>query len=296
MQSLSRHLPWNDRRGGFDPLRLAAFALVAAPGVRIGWGLASEAVAADPVEAALHRAGDWAVYLLVATLAVTPLRRLLAWPPLATVRRMLGVAAFCYAAAHLALYLIDQGGDIALAAGEIVGRFYLTVGFVALLGLGVLAATSFDAAIRRLRRNWKRLHAAVYPLAALTLVHFFLQSRADVGEPVLCAGLFAGLMLHRLPVLRRLPGGSEAAIVVVAVLAALATAAIEYAWYATMTGLPADRVLLANLDLRFRIGPMWTVLAAMAAPLPLRLLLNGLRARRRRLAEPAIGAARRNRA
>lgn len=268
--ALTPHLPWTNRRGRLDGLRLVAFVAVLAPAAWIFAELLTAPMAAEPVEQALHRAGDWTLYILLATLAVTPLKRLLGWARLATARRMLGVSVFAFAAAHLLLYAMDQAWDLAHVAREIVSRFYLTIGLVALVGFAVLAATSFDGAMRRLKRNWKRLHAMVYPLAALGLVHFFLQTRLDVSEPVLLSGLFVGLMLHRVPALLRLP--SSVAIIAIAVVSGLAAAGIEYAWYATMTGIPAERVLASNLDFGFGLRPMWQVMLAMAMPLPVRLV------------------------
>ncbi len=229
--------------------------------------LATTGPLAEPVEQAIHLSGEWTIYFLLATLTLTPLKRLVGWPKLAVVRRMLGITVFCYAFAHLVFYAVDQALDLGLVVSEIVNRFYLTIGFVALLGFGAQAATSFDGAIRRMGRNWKRLHLAVYPLAVLGLLHFFLQSKSDVTQPVLMTGLFAGLMLHRVRPLMRLPGGIATSIVVVAVVAGLATAGIEYLWYATQTGLPANRILAANLDLGPQLRPAWWVAIILLSPL-----------------------------
>ena len=261
---IERLLPWTDRTGRFSWPRAAALAAAVSPGLWLGHAFFAGQLAAEPFKQTTHLTGAWTLYFLLASLAVTPLRRLLAWPGLIGIRRILGVTAFGYAAAHLALYVLDHNGDLLRVAGEIASRVYLTIGFAAVLGLAVLAATSFDAAIRRLGRNWKRLHWIVYPLTALGLAHFFLQSRSDVSEPVLLSAVFFGLLLHRS---RRLPRGM-AGVVAAALLAGLAVAGIEFAWYATMSGIPAGRVLAANLDFGFRIAPMWLALAICAGPLP----------------------------
>lgn len=270
--ALTPHLPWTNRRGRLDGLRLLAFATMLAPALWIIAELLTAPMAAEPIEQALHRAGDWTLYILLATLAVTPAKRLLGWARLATVRRMLGVGVFAYAAAHLLLYAMDQAWDLAHVASEIVSRFYLTIGFVALVGFALLAATSFDGAIRRLKRQWKRLHRLVYPLAVLGLIHFFLQTRLDVAEPVLLSGLFVGLMLHRVPGLIRLP--AVVTILGVAVVSGIAAAGIEYTWFATMTGVPAERVLASNLDFGFGLRPMWQVMLVLALPLPVRIAMR----------------------
>jgi len=202
-------VPWTDRAGRFSALRAAAFAAVSAPALWIAGAHLTGNLGAEPLKAATHLTGTWTLYILLASLAVTPLKGLLAWARLVTIRRLLGVAAFAYIFAHLLLYVGDQGWDLAKVAGEIAQRVYLTIGFIALCGLAVLAATSFDAAMRRLKRNWKRLHRAVYPLAALGLLHFFLQSKSDVSQAVLLSGVFIGLMLHRLPITPRTPLGAK---------------------------------------------------------------------------------------
>src|SRR6185295_6134271 len=101
------------------------------------------------------------------SLAVTPLRRVARFNHLVDVRRMIGVGAFVYAAAHISLYVADQMFDLWKVASEIVLRLYLTIGFIALLGLMALAATSTDAMVRRLgAKRWQRLHQAIYVIAA----------------------------------------------------------------------------------------------------------------------------------
>lgn len=276
LRSLS---PWRDRRGRFCAVRLSAFVAAAAPAGWIAYALAAGQLGAEPIKQATHLAGTWTLYVLMATLAVTPLKRLLAWPRLAGLRRMLGLATFCYAAAHLALYAVDQGGDPGRIAGEIASRTYLTIGFAALIGLAALAATSFDAAIRRLGRTWKRLHRAAYGVTALGLLHFFLQAKIDVSGPVVLAGVFLGLMAHRLGVVIRL--GMAAGTLVVAAAAGLAAAGIEYAWYAGTSGIPAGQVFLANFDLDHGLRPMWIVMMICTLPLPLHALkaLSGLAGR-----------------
>ena len=96
---------------------------------------------------------------VVFSLAVSPARRLFAAPKLINMRRTLGVTAFCYALLHLTLYVVEQKYDLAKVLSEIVLRIYLTIGFIALIGLIALAATSTDGMIRRLgAQRWNRLH------------------------------------------------------------------------------------------------------------------------------------------
>jgi methionine sulfoxide reductase heme-binding subunit len=126
----------------------------------------------------------------------------------------------------------------------------------------VLGGTSTDAAIKRLGTvRWNRLHAIVYGLAVLSLVHFFIQSRLDVTQPVLMSGFFVWLMGYRL-LRKRDVAINLLSLSALALTAGLATALIEVAWYASMTGVKASRVLAANLDFSFVIRPAWWVLWA----------------------------------
>ena len=122
----------------------------------------SNALGADPVAEIEHRLGLWALRLLLATLAITPLRQLTGQPVLVRFRRMLGLYAFAYATLHFSAYLVlDLRGYWAIVFEEIAKRPYITVGFAAWLLLVPLAVTSTKGWIRRLGRNWARLHKLV---------------------------------------------------------------------------------------------------------------------------------------
>jgi sulfoxide reductase heme-binding subunit YedZ len=153
-----------------------------------------DALGADPVKALTHRTGDWALRLLLACLAMTPLRRLLDRPWPIRFRRLLGLYAFFYASLHLSVYLVlDLAGDWAHLLEDIAKRPYITVGFGAWLLLAPLALTSTRGWMRRLGRRWGQLHRAVYVAAALGVLHFYWGVKADVREPLLYAGVLAVL-------------------------------------------------------------------------------------------------------
>jgi sulfoxide reductase heme-binding subunit YedZ len=246
-------VPWRDRRGKFLPLKAAVLAVVFVPGLLAAFWWADGDLGAKPVTEVIHETGLWAIRFLLIALAVTPLRAALDWGKLLLLRRMLGLTALAYALAHFSLYIVDQGGDLLVVASEIIHRFYLTIGFVVLLGLIALGATSTDAAIRGMGRWWKRLHRLSYPLGVLALLHYFLQSKANVSEPVFVAGLFVWLMLWRV-----LPARWQRPIAVYPVLALVsgaATAGIEFAWYGIATHINPWRVLAADETLRFGLRP-----------------------------------------
>jgi methionine sulfoxide reductase heme-binding subunit len=215
---------WRDRRGQISPLRIATLALLLLPLALAAWNAEAIAAGARPVNDLIHRAGFWALMLLIITLAVTPLRRITRFGQLVDIRRMLGVGVFCYAALHISLYVVDQMFDLGKVASEIVHRVYLVIGFTALTGLAVLAATSTDGMVRRLGGSrWQRLHQIVYVIAFLALIHYFQQTKADVSAPTLVAGLLAWLMCYRI-VVRRIRGElSSAGIAVLSVVVAALT-------------------------------------------------------------------------
>lgn len=256
---LAAWTPWTDRAGRFSWFKSAFFLATLAPALWIGFQAATDQLGAKAAMEAVHQSGDWAIRLLVATLAVTPLRRILASPRLGTVRRMLGVAAMAYAVLHLALYVNEENFQVGKVASEIVLRIYLTIGFVALLGLVALGVTSTDGMIARLGRSWGRLHQIVYAIAVLGVLHYFMQSKANVSSAVLIGGLFLTLMAYRAGFALGLPMVRPWVLALFAVLGGLMTAGIEYAWYAIATGIPAERVLAANLRFPDLIRPAWWV-------------------------------------
>ncbi len=268
----ARSLPWLDRSGRLSPLKLIVFIALFLPGAWIAFELSMGWLAPKPVTEAIHDTGLWAVRILMVSLAVSPLRRIGQWNKLIAVRRMLGVAVLAYATAHFALYVVDQKFDIVRVASEIVLRFYLTIGFVALLGLIALGATSTDAMIRRLgAQGWNRLHGLVYVIGILALLHFMIQSKLDVSQPVLMMGLFLLLMGQRL-LARVGRGDSVAGLFGLAVMAALLTALFEAAWYHVRNGIDLGDVLSANIDFDGPLRPAWFVLIGGLAVVGFRLL------------------------
>ncbi|MEQ9346758.1 MAG: protein-methionine-sulfoxide reductase heme-binding subunit MsrQ [Thalassospira sp.] len=251
--------PWLDPSGRFSVFKLTVFVALLIPGAFLLWPVILEGGATIPVKEAILQSGDWTIRILLITLLITPLRRITRFSKLVQVRRQVGVSAFCYVIIHFALYAISQNLDVVRIASEIVLRIYLTIGFVAVLGLAVLAATSTKSAMRKLGAKWTKLHKIVYPIAILGVVHFFMQSKIDVSEATLMAGLFVTLMLYRFAHWRGWSLRSVTTLLGIAIVAGLSTAGIEYAWYALATGVPADRVASANLEWMWPMRPAWNV-------------------------------------
>lgn len=161
-----------------------------------GW---TNNLTAEPIKEITHRTGWWALTLLLATLAVTPLRRLSGWNPLIQLRKPLGLFAFFYASLHVLTYFgLDQLFELRYLLEDVLERPYITVGFVAWLLLVPLAVTSTKGWIRRLGRRWQVLHRLIYPAAGLAVLHFFWSVKADVLEPLVFAVILTGLLGLRL--------------------------------------------------------------------------------------------------
>ncbi|WP_156642132.1 sulfite oxidase heme-binding subunit YedZ [Noviluteimonas gilva] len=154
---------------------------------------------ADPVAEIEHFLGLWALRFLMLALAITPLRQLTNQPVLVRFRRMLGLYAFFYASVHFGAYLVlDLRGYWTTIFAEIAKRPYITVGFTAWLLLVPLAITSTKGWIKRLGRNWARLHKLVYAIGVLAVLHFWWLVKSDIREPALYAGILAVLLGWRL--------------------------------------------------------------------------------------------------
>ena len=258
-----------EKSGRWSPEKIIAFAGACLPALWLAWRACNgELNPARPVNEAIHDTGSWAVRFLLPSLAVTPARRLFAAPKLINMRRILGVTAFCYAALHLTLYIVEQKFDLAKVLSEIALRIYLTIGFVALLGLIALAATSTDGMIRRLGgARWNTLHRLVYAIGVLGIIHFLMQTKLDISESVMVGGFLLWLFGYRL--LHRQVG--EITLVwsiALAFAAATLTAAAEALWYGAMTGVAAWRVFSVNLDLEMAPRPAhWVLISGLAVTL-----------------------------
>ncbi|MBV9150171.1 MAG: sulfoxide reductase heme-binding subunit YedZ [Alphaproteobacteria bacterium] len=255
--------PWQDYSRRLSPLKLTVFIALFLPGLWTAFAFGMGWLQPRPFTEAIHQVGLWMLRFLFSALAITPLRQIVQWPRLILVRRMIGVAAFTYGLAHITLYVADVKFDVAKAATEIVLRIYLTIGFVALLGLAALAATSTDAMVRRLgARRWQRLHRLVYAIALLAVIHYCMQSKLDLWEPTIIAGIYAWLMGYRLLVklvgIRgKLPLAWVAAL---SLVAPVLTAIGEAVYFRIALGVDPARVVAANWSLVAGLRPAAVVL------------------------------------
>lgn len=183
-----------------DRRRLHA-ALVAVCLLPLGWLVAAALagrLGANPVETITHTTGLWALRLLLATLAVSPIQCWLHMPWLGRFRRSFGLLAFGYASLHLLTWIsFDLVFDWSSVPREVAKHPYVTAGFAAWLLLVPMALTSTRGWQRRLGPHWRRLHRLVYVAAALAVLHFFWLVKADEREPALYAALLGVVLLWR---------------------------------------------------------------------------------------------------
>jgi sulfoxide reductase heme-binding subunit YedZ len=159
---------------------------------------------ADPVQAITQRTGQDSIRIMLVSLACTPLVTVLGFRPALSVRRALGLYAFFYAMLHFLTYaVLDYGLLIGPMVKNILEKWYLIVGVLALLALIPLAVTSTQSWIKRLGRTWRRLHWLVYPAAVLMVLHYFLEVKADIRLPLFYGGILLVLLSLRLPSVRR---------------------------------------------------------------------------------------------
>jgi methionine sulfoxide reductase heme-binding subunit len=168
------------------------------PLISLVWRTLTDQLGPNPAETLIRSTGDWTLRGLCLTLAVTPLRTIFGWPELARFRRMAGLLCFGYASLHLLCYAwFDMGLDAADIARDIVKRPFILLGFAAFVLLLVLAATSFNRAMRWLGgRRWQALHRAVYAIAVLAILHFWWMrsGKQNFTEVLVYAGLLAVLL------------------------------------------------------------------------------------------------------
>jgi len=184
-----------------SPLKLLVFILSLLPFARIVYAIVGDPVSlgANPAESILHMTGDWVIYFLLITLAVTPIRKLTGWNDIIKFRRMLGLYAFFYACVHFLSYIgFDRGFDMSDVVKEIVKRPYILVGFAAFVLLIPLAITSTRGWVLRLGgARWSALHKAVYTIAILGIVHYWWLVKKDITWPLVFALVLAMLLAYR---------------------------------------------------------------------------------------------------
>jgi sulfoxide reductase heme-binding subunit YedZ len=182
--------------------RVIVFVLALLPFLRLVYAVYQDALGANPLEFITRNTGDWALYFLCISLAITPLRKILEWHWLIRLRRMLGLYAFFYASLHFLTFLwFDHFFDLSDMWRDVVKRPFITVGFVAFVLLLPLALTSNQWMTRQLGgKQWQLLHRLVYLIAPLGVLHYFWMKAGKnlLLQPLLFAALVSGLLGVRL--------------------------------------------------------------------------------------------------
>ncbi|MBB4315869.1 sulfite oxidase heme-binding subunit YedZ [Roseospira marina] len=187
--------PRGDRRRGRAGLDRAwwwgVFLGCALPLLALVLWAATGDLGANPIETVVRHLGDWALRLLILTLALTPLRHLTGSSRPVRYRRMIGLWAFAYVCLHVLAYVVvDIGLHLPTLIDDLTKRPYIMVGMAGVLTLIPLAATSTKGMIKRLGgRRWQRLHQLVYAAGILGAVHYLLMVKADITEPLVYIGL-----------------------------------------------------------------------------------------------------------
>jgi sulfoxide reductase heme-binding subunit YedZ len=183
-------------------LKLLILVNGAVPLALLGWDAKHHQLGANPQNFAILTTGMMTLVFLVLTLAVTPLRKITGWNWLIQFRRMLGLYAFFYACVHFQLFFsLDRGFSLSSTLSEMVKRKYLIVGGTALLVMVPLALTSTNAMIKWMGgKRWRTLHRLAYVAAIAGVVHYYMQVKADVRQPLAFAAVLAILFGYRLTV------------------------------------------------------------------------------------------------
>jgi sulfoxide reductase heme-binding subunit YedZ len=191
-----------------DPITVVKPLLFAAALLPAGWLVYRALIGrlgVNPVETIEHHTGDWALYFLLITLAITPLRRLTGYGAIMRLRRMLGLFCFFYATLHFSAWLaFDHFFDVMEMAKDIRKRPYVTVGFSAFVLLILLALTSTNGMVKRLGGGrWKRLHSLVYVVGTLVILHYLWLVKKDTYYPILYGVILVALLALRAPLFQR---------------------------------------------------------------------------------------------
>lgn len=193
----SRQLGWAKR---------ILFALALLPLLRLVWLGMHDGLTANPIEFITRATGDWTLYFLCFTLAITPLRRLTGQNSLLRLRRMLGLFTFFYASLHFLTFLwFDHFFDLTEMVRDVLKRPFIAMGFSAFVLLIPLAVTSNDRMVRKLGRRWMVLHRLIYVIAILAILHFWWMraGKHNFAEPLIMGVVVAVLLALRLIGARR---------------------------------------------------------------------------------------------
>jgi sulfoxide reductase heme-binding subunit YedZ len=180
-------------------LKPSVFAVCLIPLGQLAYRAYNADLGANPIDTVTRFTGSWALIFLLASLAVTPLRRITGWHEPIKFRRMLGLYAFFYALLHFSTFVgLDHFFDLNRIGKDILKRPYVTAGFTAFVMMIPLALTSTAGMIRRLGKRWQQLHRLVYLAAIAAVIHFYWLVKSDISRPAQYGAVLALLLGYRL--------------------------------------------------------------------------------------------------
>ena len=181
------------------PLKPAVFLLALIPFAYLLSKIIQNDLGPDPAQTLSIETGEWTLRFLILTLAVTPVRQLFGLVQIGRLRRMIGLFTFFYASFHFMSWMAFILGFRWFAIlEELIERPYITVGFLSYVILLLLGFTSTNAMVRRLGKNWKKLHQLVYLASVLAIIHLLWILRTDISEAIFYGALTAVLLGYRL--------------------------------------------------------------------------------------------------
>ena len=182
-------------------IKAFVFLICLAPIGRLGYGaFTGEILGANPIEFIIRDLGTWGLTFILISLAITPLRKLTGWNWLIKFRRMMGLFGFFYICCHFLSYIWwDQYFDWQAIWKDVLKRPFITVGFIAFLGLIPLAVTSTNSMVKRLGgKRWQTLHRLVYPIAILGVLHYWWLVKRDITKPAIYASILFVFLSFRI--------------------------------------------------------------------------------------------------
>jgi sulfoxide reductase heme-binding subunit YedZ len=193
-------------------LKPSAFLICLIPFGQLLYRAYASDLGANPIETITKFTGSWALFILLASLSVTPLRKITGRNELIKFRRMLGLFAFFYALLHFSTFLVlDHFFDFARIAKDIIKRPYVTAGFTGFVLMIPLAITSTAGMTRRLGKRWQQLHRIVYVVAIAGVIHFYWLVKSDIRRPAQYGAVLLLLLGYRLVVIWRKPSAARVA-------------------------------------------------------------------------------------
>ena len=171
----------------------------AVPAALLGWDALHHQLGANPVNFAIRTTGMLTLIFLMLTLLITPLRKVTGWNWIIFSRRTLGLYAFFYASVHFLIFFsLDRSLSVSSTLTEMVKRKYLIIGSTGLLVMVPLAITSTNAMIKRLGgKRWRALHRLAYVAAIAGVIHYYMQVKKDVSQPLVFAAVLSVLLGYR---------------------------------------------------------------------------------------------------